>query len=107
MPLPWRKDGALGSRSTALEALRGADLSGKVAVVTGEPGEVLACLPPAFCPPAAARAAAGGNGGVGLETVQALVHAGADVILCSRSVEAGRAAAQQLAADAAVPLKVR
>ena len=81
MQLPWRKQ-ALGSGSTALEALRGADLSGRVAVVTG------------------------GNGGVGLETVRALAHAGADVLLCSRSLEAGRAAAEQLAADTAVPLKV-
>ncbi|PRW05915.1 retinol dehydrogenase 12-like [Chlorella sorokiniana] len=62
----------LGYRSTALDALRGADLSGKVAVVTG------------------------GNSGIGVETVRALAHAGADVTLCSRSAEAGQRVADEL-----------
>ncbi|PSC71857.1 short-chain dehydrogenase TIC chloroplastic-like [Micractinium conductrix] len=79
----------LGYRTTALEALRGADLRGKVAVVTGEhrkrPWRV-----------AGRGAATGGNSGIGLETCRALAHAGADVILCSRSVEAGERAAAEL-----------
>ncbi|KAI7837673.1 hypothetical protein COHA_008534 [Chlorella ohadii] len=66
MPAP------LGYRSTALDALRGVSLSGKVAVVTG------------------------GNSGIGVETVRALAHAGADVTLCSRSAEAGQRVADQL-----------
>ncbi|PSC68474.1 WW domain-containing oxidoreductase [Micractinium conductrix] len=64
----------LGHRSTALEALQGADLTGKLAVVTG------------------------GNSGIGVETVKALAHAGADVMLCSRSVEAGDRVAAELQA---------
>jgi NAD(P)-dependent dehydrogenase (short-subunit alcohol dehydrogenase family) len=55
----------LGSRTTALEALRGANLAGKKAIVTG------------------------GSSGIGVETARALVHAGADVLLAVRSVEAG------------------
>ena len=53
------------ARSTALEALQGADLTGKVALVTG------------------------GNSGLGLETIRALAHAGASCVLCSRSEAAG------------------
>ncbi|KAL4425139.1 hypothetical protein ABPG77_008244 [Micractinium sp. CCAP 211/92] len=66
---PKRK---LGYRTTAIEALGGADLTGKQAVVTG------------------------GNSGIGVETVRALAHAGADVVLCSRSLEAGQKVAEQL-----------
>lgn len=62
----------LGYRTTALEAVQGTDLTGQVAVVTG------------------------GNSGIGVETVRALAHAGADVVLCSRSVQAGQAVAEQL-----------
>jgi hypothetical protein len=39
---------------------------------------------------------AGANSGIGVETVRALAHAGADCILCSRSVEAGERVAAQL-----------
>jgi len=39
---------------------------------------------------------AGGNSGLGAETVRALAAAGADVVLCSRSVAAGKAVADQL-----------
>lgn len=62
----------LGSRTTAIEALQGADLSGKVAIVTGA------------------------NSGIGVETVRALTHAGADVILCSRDPVAGERAAETI-----------
>ncbi|KAK9829188.1 hypothetical protein WJX72_004385 [[Myrmecia] bisecta] len=64
---------ALGARSTALEALRGTDLTGKVAIVTG------------------------GNSGIGVETVRALAHAGAKVLLTSRSVQAGQKVAEEIA----------
>lgn len=62
----------LGSRSTAIEALRGADLTSKVAVVTG------------------------GNSGIGVETARALAHAGARVIITSRSIAAGTTVAEEL-----------
>lgn len=45
----------------------------------------------------------GGNSGIGVETVRALAHAGADVTLCSRSAEAG----QRVAADLQPGVKVR
>lgn len=59
-----------GKSSTAKEVLDalGPDLRGKVAIVTG------------------------GNSGIGLETCKALASAGAKIVLCSRSVEAGEAA---------------
>lgn len=62
----------LGSRSTAVQALRGADLTGKTAIVTG------------------------GNSGIGVETARALAHAGARVILTSRKVSAGEEVAATL-----------
>ena len=102
----------LGYRTTALDALRGADLSGKVAVVTGEgmngprppmrgPGRAAAAaLPPSgpclLVPPACCDPPAGGNSGIGVETVRALAHAGADVTLCSRSASAGQRVADEL-----------
>ena len=63
---------SMGSRTTAIEALQGADLSGKVAIVTGA------------------------NSGIGVETVRALAHAGADVVLCSRDLAAGDRAAESI-----------
>lgn len=71
----------LGYRTTAEEALRGADLRGKRAIVTG------------------------GNSGLGAETVRVLAGAGADVVLCSRSVQAGQVVADAIAA-AGAPGKV-
>lgn len=62
----------LGSRSTGEEALRGADLSGKTAVVTG------------------------GNAGLGTETVRVLANAGAKVILGCRDVPSGEKIASAL-----------
>ncbi|PSC68042.1 short-chain dehydrogenase reductase SDR [Micractinium conductrix] len=66
-----------GFYTTAEEALRGADLTGKVAIVTG------------------------GNSGLGAETVRVLAGAGADVILCARSVAAGQQVADGIAKAAA------
>jgi len=66
--------GKLGSSTTALEALRGADLTGKYAVVTG------------------------GNSGIGIETVRALASAGAAVTLCARDVVSGERVAADLRA---------
>ena len=70
-----------GRSTTAIQAIEGHDLSGRTAVVTG------------------------GNSGIGVETVRALAFAGAHVILCSRSVEAGEKVAQELLADKERPLK--
>jgi len=67
--------GKLGYRTSAIEALQSASLDGKRAIVTGA------------------------NSGIGVETVRALAHAGADVILCSRSVEAGEKVAEELRAS--------
>ncbi|KAL3151249.1 hypothetical protein ABBQ38_013088 [Trebouxia sp. C0009 RCD-2024] len=65
----------LGYRTTALQALRGADLTGKTAVITG------------------------GNSGLGVETARALAHAGARVILTSRKVSAGEEVVTKLRSD--------
>lgn len=119
----------LGFRSTAIEALRGADLTGKVAVVTGEgaraarpiiplarcalrlagrrpglPGYGQWSSPlmrPTFVPHL--QALAGGNSGLGAETIRALAHAGADCVLCCRNEKAGQA----VAADLQPTVKVR
>ena len=37
----------------------------------------------------------GGNSGIGLETCKALASAGARVIMCSRSIEAGKQAIEK------------
>lgn len=39
---------------------------------------------------------AGGNSGIGVETIRALASAGAHCILCSRSVAAGQAVADEI-----------
>jgi NAD(P)-dependent dehydrogenase (short-subunit alcohol dehydrogenase family) len=62
----------LGKRSTAEEALRGQNLSGKIAIVTGA------------------------SSGIGIETARVLAKAGADVTLAVRSVEAGEQAKSQM-----------
>ncbi|MGA7835036.1 MAG: SDR family NAD(P)-dependent oxidoreductase [Acidimicrobiales bacterium] len=62
------------SQTTALEVLEGVDLSGRRAVVTG------------------------GASGIGLETARALAHAGAEVTLAVRDVEAGARAAREILA---------
>ncbi|KAK9817390.1 hypothetical protein WJX74_007547 [Apatococcus lobatus] len=69
--------GRLGFYTTATQALQGADLNGKTAVVTG------------------------GNSGIGAETVRALALAGARVLLLSRSVEAGQKVASSIQAEGA------
>ncbi|KAK9837292.1 hypothetical protein WJX81_004012 [Elliptochloris bilobata] len=66
-PLNWH--------STAVEALRGADLTCRTALVTG------------------------GNSGIGVETVRALAAAGARVVLTSRSLSAGEDMAANLRKD--------
>lgn len=65
---------ALGKHTTAEQALRGQDLRGKHAIVTGA------------------------NSGLGTETARVLALAGADVTLACRSVEAGEKVAQELRA---------
>lgn len=89
--------------STAEEALQGAVLTGKAAIVTGGnagvpcPGPhaatgrqgraaTLSTAPPS--PPCA---------GLGAETVRVLAGAGADVIMCSRSTSRGQEAADRIA----------
>jgi NAD(P)-dependent dehydrogenase (short-subunit alcohol dehydrogenase family) len=66
---------SLSAKSTAIEALQGANLIGQTAVVTG------------------------GNSGIGVETVRALAHAGSSVILTSRKLEAGNKVAEEVRAS--------
>lgn len=61
-----------GAKTTAQQVVQGLDLSGKGALVTG------------------------GNSGIGAKTVEALASAGADVILTSRSLEAGQKVADEI-----------
>ncbi|PRX66607.1 NAD(P)-dependent dehydrogenase (short-subunit alcohol dehydrogenase family) [Nonomuraea fuscirosea] len=69
MTTPQHKIGSgFGARSTAEEVLRGIDLSGKLAIVTG------------------------GYSGIGLETTRALAGAGARVVVPARRPEAAREA---------------
>jgi NAD(P)-dependent dehydrogenase (short-subunit alcohol dehydrogenase family) len=60
--------------STALEVVEGVDLSGQKAIITG------------------------GASGIGLETARALSHAGAEVTIAVRDVEAGARAARNILA---------
>jgi NAD(P)-dependent dehydrogenase (short-subunit alcohol dehydrogenase family) len=64
-----------GFHTTALEVVRGVDLSGKRAIVTGA------------------------SSGLGVETARALASAGAEVTLAVRDLEAGRRAAEDVAAS--------
>ncbi|MBF9066646.1 SDR family NAD(P)-dependent oxidoreductase [Streptacidiphilus fuscans] len=68
-----------GAQSTAAEVARGADLSGRRAVVTG------------------------GASGIGLETARALAGAGADVTLAVRDTAAGDRAAADITASSGNP----
>lgn len=62
----------LGSKTTATQALRGADLTGKVALVTG------------------------GNSGIGAESVRAFAMGGAWVVLACRRPDAGQAVVDEI-----------
>ncbi|MBU8900987.1 SDR family NAD(P)-dependent oxidoreductase [Corallococcus sp. M34] len=64
-----------GATSTADDVLRGVDLSGKRAIVTGA------------------------SSGIGLETARALVDAGAEVTLAVRDVEAGTVVAREFGTE--------
>ncbi|HET8879184.1 MAG TPA: SDR family NAD(P)-dependent oxidoreductase [Arthrobacter sp.] len=68
-----------GTFSTAAEVAAGVDLSGRSAIVTGAAS------------------------GIGLETAHALALTGAAVTLAVRNMDAGRAAAQRIAADTGNP----
>lgn len=102
----------LGFRSTAIEALRGADLTGKVAVVTGGCGSggeggasaswamhwssEEASLQPQHQCGTSSPLYAGGNSGLGAETIRALATAGAECVLCCRNEKSGQAVAAEL-----------
>ncbi|MFF2996594.1 SDR family NAD(P)-dependent oxidoreductase [Streptomyces sp. NPDC057950] len=62
-----------GAQSTASEVVAGVDLTGRSAIVTG------------------------GAGGLGRETARALASAGAEVTIAARTLEAGTAAAREIA----------
>lgn len=85
----------LGSSTTAIEALQGADLAGKTAVVTGKiHGAVHSRNVHSCCVQVSVDA--GGNSGIGTETARALSLAGARVIITSRNLEAGQKVADEL-----------
>lgn len=65
----------LAPRPTALEVVEGHDLTGKRAIVTG------------------------GASGIGIETVRALAHAGADVTIAARNVAQGNEVANAIGSD--------
>lgn len=65
-----------GARSTALEVVRGHDLTGKTALVTGA------------------------SSGIGVATAEALAHAGAKVLLGVRDLGSGKAVAERINASA-------
>ena len=54
--------------------------------------------PPTYHAPHPPHNRTGGNSGIGVETVRVLAAAGANVVLCSRSLAAGQAVAEGLAA---------
>lgn len=66
------------AKSTALEVVKGVDLSGKYAIVTG------------------------GYSGIGVETVRALVAAGAEVLVPARDIAKAKEALKEFGAKAAV-----
>jgi glutamyl-tRNA reductase len=61
-----------GATSTAMEVVDGVDLSGRRAIVTGA------------------------SSGIGVETATALAHAGADVVLAVRNIDAGHRVATEI-----------
>ena len=63
------------AKSTSTEVIKGIDLSGKIAIVTG------------------------GNTGIGLETVKTLANAGATVIVPARDIEKARKNLKGIAND--------
>lgn len=65
-------DSPFTAASTAREVVEGLDLSGRTAIVTG------------------------GASGIGIETARALAHAGAEVTLAVRDVDAGRRVAEDI-----------
>jgi NAD(P)-dependent dehydrogenase (short-subunit alcohol dehydrogenase family) len=68
--------GTFGYRTTALEAVRGIDLTGRAAIVTG------------------------GYSGIGLETARALIAAGANVTLACRDLRRAETVAAKIGASA-------
>ncbi len=72
---PMNARSALGKRTTAVEALRGQRLDGRIAIVTGA------------------------SSGIGVETARALAFAGAHVVLACRSVASGEQVAATLRAE--------
>lgn len=92
--------GGLGFYTTATQALQGADLAGKTAVVTGGNsgiGDHSHKGNPLQLFPGISRAEQ--LGPAGLETVRALALAGAHVVLLSRSVDAGKKIAESIRAE--------
>jgi NAD(P)-dependent dehydrogenase (short-subunit alcohol dehydrogenase family) len=71
---PARIETPFGAQTTATEVLRGVDLSGKRAIVTG------------------------GGSGIGAETAKALAGAGAEVVLAVRDTAAGMTVAAEIVA---------
>ena len=91
---------SLGSSTTAIEALLGADLTGKTAVVTGKTDDAVPSRK-VHCCCGQSSVDAGGNSGIGTETARALSLAGARVIITSRNLEAGQKVADELNSTAA------
>lgn len=54
---------------------------------------------PAYVKRGGTAVVTGGNSGIGLESVRVLLEAGCKVVLCSRSVESGRAALESVGAS--------
>lgn len=75
--------GSLGSRTTAEEALRGASLAGKTAIVTGA------------------------SSGIGVETARVLAKAGAKVILAVRALPAGEEVAFRIRQETGATVEVK
>ncbi|MBL7627462.1 SDR family NAD(P)-dependent oxidoreductase [Frankia nepalensis] len=73
----------LGRESTALDVVRGVDLRGRLAVLTGA------------------------SSGIGAETARALALTGADVVLAVRDVAAGEALAREVRVGATGDVRVR